>query len=284
MFGQLSSMGLRDWTIKSFPESVPQNFVFKTVTDATLQLLVHANQVNWDVKRLLPYGAGNQIVDNVGTQGHAWARVCLQPSRLIHSAGLTHDQQILRVKEPIRFQAGNCGQTSAIAFSLLASMDLNAPVFRVKASDVDHGFVVIGDEREISADKVVVVDPWSLVPVAHTLEASDLTSGEKMSEHPPKTAYPMQAKELDEVEKISERFVLDDAVRRRWVSSEETLLQRSMRCKLQRFYNHVGSIKSFGVSYCDAEGNTIPELDKMPLDYQTIKDGWLKAHENFCKS
>lgn len=82
----------------------------------------------------------------------------------------------------IQCRTGNCGEHSEIAFSLLASTKTEQPVFRVNAQGLDHAFVVIGDRRQMSDEKLVIVDPWPNFPMVHTADVGEFTIGSTIEE------------------------------------------------------------------------------------------------------
>jgi RHS repeat-associated protein len=131
----------------------------KKVSDNTYKSLKQAHITNLMVKRLIPKGSGNQVPDIMRAEENLMSLVVEMQGKY-NSGG--------NVDVILEYGAGNCGEHADIAFNLLASAETKEPVFRVAASGFDHGFVVIGDKRELSEDKLVVVDPWPIFPLAHT--------------------------------------------------------------------------------------------------------------------
>ena len=119
---------------------------------------------NLITKTLLIEGSPNQFVD-------------LWRSRRDPADFLQQRQFKQGTSAYIQCRTGNCGEHSEIAFSLLASTKTEQPVFRVNAQGVDHAFVVIGDRRQMSDEKLVIVDPWPNFPMVHTADVGEFRIG-----------------------------------------------------------------------------------------------------------
>lgn len=119
---------------------------------------------NLVTKMFLVEGAPNQIVDQLRSR--------LEPGEMIKALDKIRKSDVeSSLKLSIETGIGHCGEHADINFHLLASSKTEQPVFRVKAANnVDHGFVVIGDPRVLSIDKIVVADAWATFPRAHTLD------------------------------------------------------------------------------------------------------------------
>ena len=50
-------------------------------------------------------------------------------------------------------------------------------MFQVAAKGIDHNFVVIGDRRQMSDEKLVIVDPWVNFPMVHTADVGAFEIG-----------------------------------------------------------------------------------------------------------
>jgi RHS repeat-associated protein len=123
------------------------------VDERTMDNLLLADLANAFSKVLLPFGSGNQAVDLWRTRG--------QSSKLGTVRALNNSY----VDDVLESGAGNCGEFAAVNFRLLASASSRRdPLYFVKARDIDHGFVVIGDAR---ASKTVFADAWPTFPLAH---------------------------------------------------------------------------------------------------------------------
>lgn len=135
------------------------------VFDHTIDNLKLAQKAIWAAKSLLPYGAGNQIVDVYKTQGESAARVefMRKEEKKLDVPG--HAQQAMRVG------AGNCGEHSAMTYSLLAAEPHKAPIGWASEQGMDHAYVVIGDPRDsdYGEKNTVAADAWPTFGVAHTL-------------------------------------------------------------------------------------------------------------------
>ena len=124
---------------------------------------------NLITKTLLIDGAPNQFVD-------------LWRSQRTPQEFLQQRQFQQGTSAYIQCRTGNCGEHSEIAFSLLASTKTDQPVFRVNAQGIDHAFVVIGDRRQMSDEKLVIVDPWPNFPMVHTADVGEFTIGDTIEE------------------------------------------------------------------------------------------------------
>ncbi|MFC3394771.1 type III effector [Brenneria rubrifaciens] len=135
------------------------------VNSSTMEHLNLAQETLRKAKMLMPYGAGNQKVDMFYTGGESFMRLHMQRHRSLHPAPIPNAQQVAR------YQAGNCGETSDISYTLLAQQRINAPVLLVRDNDWDHRYVLIGDPRDQTWGErnTVVVDPWVSYPSAVTL-------------------------------------------------------------------------------------------------------------------
>ena len=124
---------------------------------------------NLITKALLIEGSPNQFVD-------LW-RSQRAPQDFLQQRRFTQGTSAY-----IQCRTGNCGEHSEIAFSLLASTKTEQPVFRVNAQGIDHAFVVIGDRRQMSDEKLVIVDPWPNFPMVHTADVGEFTIGDTIEE------------------------------------------------------------------------------------------------------
>ncbi len=134
--------------------------------------LQHAHTTNLVTKMFIVDGAPNQVID-------LW-RARKPTGSLLKSLGV-----VRRVKsENNRLAAilvagvGNCTEHSCVSFNILASAQTKEPIFRVSAGrGVNHKFNVIGDYRELSLDKLVIVDPWAVFPQAHLADIGEFEIG-----------------------------------------------------------------------------------------------------------
>ncbi|VVO00754.1 RHS repeat-associated core domain-containing protein [Pseudomonas fluorescens] len=148
----------------------PSNIV-RRVDQGTYDSLEHAHLANIITKALLPYGSDNQRLD-------LWRSPLNNMGELQSVRRVSLEQRMPVILE---YGVGNCKEHADIAFHLLASTQTREPVFRVRAQGADHGFVVIGDKRTLSENKLVVVDPWPTFPMAHTVRAGAFKIGETAS-------------------------------------------------------------------------------------------------------
>ena len=123
-----------------------------------------AHVTNLVTKTLLIEGSPNQYVD-------LW-RSSKEPMDFIQQRRYNQGTSAY-----IQCRTGNCGEHSEIAFSLLASTKTEQPVFQVAAKGIDHNFVVIGDRRQMSDEKLVIVDPWVNFPMVHTADVGAFEIG-----------------------------------------------------------------------------------------------------------
>ncbi|MCX4024911.1 hypothetical protein H0A36_10525 [Endozoicomonas sp. SM1973] len=169
--------------IKKLESTTGFNFKGHTVKvfDHTIDNLKLAQKAIWAAKALLPYGAGNQIVDVYKTQGESAARVEFMRKEEKKLSVPGHAQQAMRVG------AGNCGEHSAMTFSLLAAEPHKAPISWVSERGIDHAYVVIGDPRDpdYGEKNTVVADAWPTFGVAHTLAEGLFKTPEVKETQPP---------------------------------------------------------------------------------------------------
>lgn len=133
------------------------------VTEDIWDRLQLADAANRFTKALLPYGAGNQVVDVWRTQGESHKKIA--PLRKSFKELEAENGDYARAA--VAVGAGNCGEHAHVAFSLLASTKRNHPISFVKAKGHDHGFVVIGDINAEGPENLVYVDSWVTFPLAH---------------------------------------------------------------------------------------------------------------------
>ncbi len=141
------------------------------VDSDTMDNLKIAETTIRQVKRMLPYGGGNQKPDVTYTEGESWARRSMLRDETYCQNPIQH------AKEVVRYQAGNCAEHANVSYALLAGRQLNAPLLRASDGGDDHAYVLIGDPRDPywGERDTVVVDAWVTHPSAFTLaEADDL--------------------------------------------------------------------------------------------------------------
>lgn len=162
----------------------------RNVRPGVVETLRHAAWINQEVKRLLPFGSPNQLIDFLGTRGENWARMkaggCRYGFAAIESPQDDDAGAERKIEKILQFGAGNCGEHAAVTFRLLQAKASSEPILRVKAKKIDHAFVLIGDHRARSAKEIVVVDSWPTVPLAHTLDVGACDDiGQILQQHPP---------------------------------------------------------------------------------------------------
>ncbi|MDX5628069.1 MULTISPECIES: hypothetical protein [unclassified Brenneria] len=135
------------------------------VDASTMENLKLAQETLRKVKRMLPYGAGNQKADVIYTKGESAMRLLMLRERAASPF------PVVNAKEVARHQAGNCGEQAELSYTLLAGQRVNAPVQYVSDKNWDHEYVLIGDPRDQfwGDQHTVVVDPWVRFPTAVTL-------------------------------------------------------------------------------------------------------------------
>ena len=130
----------------------PSEMVYP-VGEHELDNLLLADKANYFTKAMYPKGSANQMVDLWRTGENLISLL----DRARKRGGTAS----------VIAGVGNCGEHADMSFNLLASAHGTDPVGRVNALGEDHVFVVIGDERVVGLDKVVISDPWVTFPQAH---------------------------------------------------------------------------------------------------------------------
>lgn len=270
-------IAMRQWVQATFGEPHPELAARTEIRHTpTIARLEAAHRTNWTVKQLLYYGAGNSKIDNQGTLGAAWARVKLQKYRGFNWVGTTHDAQINKIHEVVRYQAGNCGEASAVTFGLLASMNLNAPVMRVKAEGIDHAFVIIGDPRVENKGRIAVADAWPQAPMGHTLRDGKFQVGKTIWAHPPNTPYPLDVDALHTLVTVAPAEI-DLLTTKRWGAPVgPTLVERAQCDPLMKLYDQAISITSSAIEYALPNGPVVASLNDMPFSYAQSQERRIK--------
>ena len=164
-------VGPNQWDVK-LANSEP-----RTVPDAILSELLIADKAIRLTQVILPFGSANQIADVWRTNTESIHR---RRERLLSQNGES-------LKAIITSGAGNCAEHSKVTTALILSEPTSSPLFRVAADQADHNFVVIGDQREIDSNKVVIADSWVTFPVAHTLDEGKFATGDILEQYAPST-------------------------------------------------------------------------------------------------
>lgn len=89
---------------------------------------------------------------------------------------LGHDGMSL--KAIIESSSGNCGEHARITQAVILTEPTQQPVMRVRAKDIDHNFVILGDPRELPERQIVVADSWVTLPMAHLLHQGHFHVGD----------------------------------------------------------------------------------------------------------
>ncbi|BBO59935.1 hypothetical protein [Mycoavidus sp. B2-EB] len=168
----------------------------ESVKNQTLRHLNIASEVVTKTKRLMPYGAGNQLFNIVSTKGESAIRSYIS-SYLFEQNPKPEEpiQQIKQIAErAIRFKAGNCDAMEAITFSLLTTQNLSAPILSAFDHDRDHFYTLIGDPKDPTwgTKNTVVVDAWHPFGTVYTLRQASILNPEPdiFFQHPPSTPAP----------------------------------------------------------------------------------------------
>ncbi|QUS55022.1 hypothetical protein [Pseudovibrio brasiliensis] len=136
------------------------------VASTTFEDLKLAQDVIWQTKGLLSYGAGNLVSDVFASDGESYLRSNYAMSHAAQHGGLALSS--------IQSQAGNCSSHADISYMLLSAQETDRPVARVSSTVRDHAFTMIGDYRD-PTQETVVVDAWPTFPSAFRFKDGDLS-------------------------------------------------------------------------------------------------------------
>ena len=175
------------------PETAPrveEELEKKKVTPKALQRLAVAKEAIELTKKVISFGAGNQVEALAATKMNAKFRMdaMREPSYWelapeVRKIAQANPEALVAAKADL-VHGGNCGEHGWIAFDYIRQHCAGDTIERV-TSDIDHGFALIGDrDKETGAD-VVVADPWPTQATAclwedHFCYSTGITSRKKM--------------------------------------------------------------------------------------------------------
>ncbi|BBO59936.1 hypothetical protein MPB2EB_1066 [Mycoavidus sp. B2-EB] len=133
-----------------------------------------------EVNAILHYGSGNQLFSILDTEGESRVRskMCRESIRKAAKESSADSSPTGKIERKIKYamqhQAGNCDEMNAIAFGILTTQGLKAPLFSMADLKQDHAYTLIGDPRvpEWGETNTVVVDAWPIYGAAYTLKQS----------------------------------------------------------------------------------------------------------------
>ena len=175
------------------PETAPkaeEELEKKKVSPKALQRLAVAKEAIEVTKKVISFGAGNQVEAIAASKMNSKFRMdaMREPSYWeiapeVVKIARANPEALVAAKADL-VHGGNCGEHGWIAFDYIRQHCAGDTIERV-TSDIDHGFALIGDrDKETGAD-VVVADPWPTQATAclwedHFCYATGITSRKKM--------------------------------------------------------------------------------------------------------
>lgn len=137
----------------------------KTVTAKAMHRLDIAKEAITVTKKVLSFGAGNQVEAIQATKMNSKFRMdaMREPSywelapELVKMAQQNPEALVAAQAELVH--GGNCGEHGWIAFDYIREHAKGDYIERV-TSDIDHGFALIGDRAKEAHSEVAVADPW----------------------------------------------------------------------------------------------------------------------------
>ncbi len=181
--------------------AINPNGTFKNVDSATFDSLCLAEEIHLIVKSAFTFGTGNRKIFLDKTGGENWVRVHMARATIdkaFSSGVVPADEAMVAVAHEV----GSCWEHAMLSFSLASNSGVDLPVFAVYDEKDDHTYVLIGDPWKESEDKVVVVDPSMLTPIAHNLADSTLhfpcrDGVEIIAKHDPKNPQKTKSFSMD---------------------------------------------------------------------------------------
>jgi len=162
----------------------------KKVSLGQIHTMKLGDEVIRATKAFLPYGAGNQELDVVRTQGEAERRTAALHAMKGHysdedkshirnpSDVSPHEQSLVEIKNGARLAisvgAGTCGEQADVAMAALSLKPRDVPIHKVQFSFMDHAMLVAGNLDE--PRNLIAIDPWPLHASSHALR-DGLASG-----------------------------------------------------------------------------------------------------------
>eukprot|EP01030_Chromulinospumella_sphaerica_P006337 gene6337-6199_t len=136
------------------------------VSPRTMGDLKLAQQAVCRAKELIPL-SGNQLPSMWEKGGSAIAKIKGLREMNLQEGGFTAKLTVAEAaRKAIEIKGGNCSENSKVTFSILASQPRTSSIHIVKATELDHQYVVIGDDLS-NPEALVVADSWPEFPSAH---------------------------------------------------------------------------------------------------------------------
>lgn len=156
--------------LRSYGDQLSKNLVASDepiqVSSRTMDDLKLAQQAICRVKELIPL-SGNQLPSMWEKGGSAIAKIKGLREMNLEEGGFTAKLTIAEAaRKAIEIKGGNCSENSKVTFSILASQPRTSSIHIVKATELDHQYVVIGDDLS-DPEGLVVADSWPEFPAAH---------------------------------------------------------------------------------------------------------------------
>lgn len=174
------------------PETAPreEELEKKKVSPKALQRLAVAKEAIEVTKKVISFGAGNQVEAIAASKMNSKFRMdaMREPSYWelapeVRKIAQANPEALVAAKADL-VHGGNCGEHGWIAFDYIRQHCAGDTIERV-TSDIDHGFALIGDrDKETGAD-IVAADPWPTQATAclwedHFCYTTGITSRKKM--------------------------------------------------------------------------------------------------------
>lgn len=151
------------------------------VDTQTLKHLNIASKTIQEIDRIMPYGAGNQWLNVIATNGESNIRCRMLHTKIDEVMGKLQELEGpaksmamtgLNVHLTRQYQAGNCTEMSIMAHHRLITEGLDAPILTVADDIRDHVYTLIGDPRDHKwgEKNTVVVDAWPIYKSTYTLK------------------------------------------------------------------------------------------------------------------
>ena len=253
---------LADKTIrKHIGEFEGQEIRVSGTTFADLKL---AQEVIWQTKGLMPFGAGNLVADVFSTKGESYLRANFAQAKAARHHGLAVSS--------IKALSGNCSSHADVSFMLLSAQETDRPIARVSSTTRDHAFTMIGDYRDPKQEPVVV-DAWPTFPSAFRFKDGNLAT---LSEKPlvkswsapgPKAPVEINLEELKPIplSQIQDFFRGLGVPQRPGKELEEYIVAHNQKSDFLR--NRLYTIKNPATTYMPAAGTAAVTTYEVPQSY-----------------
>lgn len=151
------------------------------VNTDTIRHLDVASKTIHEIDEIMPYGAGNQWLNIIATQGESEIRCDMLRAKFDEVMWKLPEQEEsvksmtmagLNLHLSRQYQAGNCYEMSIMAHHKLITQGLNAPLLTFTDDKRDHVYTLIGDprDRKWGEKNTVVVDAWPIYKTTYTLK------------------------------------------------------------------------------------------------------------------